>query len=558
MDENNRRIYKYHFYKVIQFIERKKEKVEQMKTFRKIMPNMLDFSSGLYYLAESFVSHIETITKYEIETIVEDLLRCNNISYVRFAKDRQELESHAPLVIAKRSNEKMVGYAFDIGERRRILERLFLDGSFENMDELRIVRFIESKYDTNNKWRDYNRIQYNEKTDILRDISFNEFFTEWFGEEEYKVFKEELDAFRGEAIEAIGFDTVLKPTEDNVIAIILEAEKEIVEKNYEDIFKNKLPKKDVEKLEKQYIQQGYYKAMLGNKPFADSFIASEWMLKVNDISGSLDYTGVVSGYLKSVEQLLKSLIETFEGKMLYYDNPYDNTDAYFTVGKNEETNVMLKSLGNLIDVVKNNKKLFVENDNVKYHVERYLRAWCEKRNPAFHSKGVNKESVTVIREEALCIYFLLLGGIKLTPIQREKLGGFQKKETKEDYQEDKLLKWLEYMPLRRVPDGVRSLRFTIIGTTPVDNNRWTVRVMGFESLSRGATYNNVIDRLSEKGLYDSGDYLNDGYSWIEEASYEAIEARIEKVIKQYLSRSDYFEKFDEIVISSLLGNRIIN
>ena len=43
--------------------------------------------------------------------------------------------------------------------------------------------------------------------------------------------------------------------------------------------------------------------------FADSFIASEWNYDVNQATGVLDQTGIIAGYLKSVEQLLYAVIK---------------------------------------------------------------------------------------------------------------------------------------------------------------------------------------------------------------------------------------------------------
>ena len=40
--------------------------------------------------------------------------------------------------------------------------------------------------------------------------------------------------------------------------------------------------------------------MTGNADFADSFISSEWYYGIHTVTGAIDQTGLVTGYLKSV------------------------------------------------------------------------------------------------------------------------------------------------------------------------------------------------------------------------------------------------------------------
>lgn len=53
-----------------------------------------------------------------------------------------------------------------------------------------------------------------------------------------------------------------------------------------------------------HIKRSLYELMIGQSDFADSFISSEWYYDIHTITGVIDETGVVTGYLKSIEQLL--------------------------------------------------------------------------------------------------------------------------------------------------------------------------------------------------------------------------------------------------------------
>jgi hypothetical protein len=59
---------------------------------------------------------------------------------------------------------------------------------------------------------------------------------------------------------------------------------------------------------KRYLENKYYLSLIGKSDFAKSFITSEYLFKQYDCSDQFDYTAIVSGYLKCVEQLLYHIV----------------------------------------------------------------------------------------------------------------------------------------------------------------------------------------------------------------------------------------------------------
>ena len=52
-----------------------------------------------------------------------------------------------------------------------------------------------------------------------------------------------------------------------------------------------------------------YKSLLGNEGFAKCFVTAEYQYNVFRSGNSFDYTSVVCGYLKSIEQLIYKLLK---------------------------------------------------------------------------------------------------------------------------------------------------------------------------------------------------------------------------------------------------------
>ena len=83
---------------------------------------------------------------------------------------------------------------------------------------------------------------------------------------------------------------------------------------YADAIPDSVYQPQIDIMTKNYIDRGRWKAMVGSADFAISFITSEWNYQMYELTENLDLTSIVSGYLKSVEQLIWTIIKFQTGK----------------------------------------------------------------------------------------------------------------------------------------------------------------------------------------------------------------------------------------------------
>lgn len=66
----------------------------------------------------------------------------------------------------------------------------------------------------------------------------------------------------------------------------------------------RLDQKDYDVLNENFISNKLYKALIGNARFAKCFVTVEYQYQVLKFGNNFDYTSVVYGYLKFIEQLV--------------------------------------------------------------------------------------------------------------------------------------------------------------------------------------------------------------------------------------------------------------
>ena len=160
--------------------------------------------------------------------------------------------------------------------------------------------------------------------------------------------------------------------------------------------------------------------MIGSSNFALSFITSEWYYSIYQLTENLDLTPVVTGYLKSIEQLLFAIINLAKGSGITIKSK-DNAIIEFT----EDTeNTADTTLWALEQVIAHNGKILDVNKYVREHLVATVDDWREKhRNGYFHKHNLQSiEKVKEIRERAFQLYFLILGSCTVKDSQLDILG----------------------------------------------------------------------------------------------------------------------------------------
>lgn len=161
----------------------------------------------------------------------------------------------------------------------------------------------------------------------------------------------------------------------------------------------KKTEKDSEKLisvynlNKRFLQKKMEYAFVGTRPYAKSFMTSEYMYRYFKKNQMFDYTPIVSGYIKSIEQLL-----------------YDICKSYlYSVGRKE--NMGSWTMGNYKCFINDNEDIIrPELRNIKSVIIACLESYkVESRNRLFHRDFFNDwNRVEYIRKNTFFLYVVFL------------------------------------------------------------------------------------------------------------------------------------------------------
>lgn len=160
--------------------------------------------------------------------------------------------------------------------------------------------------------------------------------------------------------------------------------------------------------------------MVGEANFAISFITSELNYQIYQMTENLDLTSVVTGYLKSIEQLIWTIIGLQDQKIF----KIRSKPRGFVEFSLENESIIDNTLGSLEEVIKHNSWMLVVNYYAKEHLIEAIKQRREKyRNGYFHKENWQSiQKARNIRNQAIQLYFLILGGSAIKDQDFTKLG----------------------------------------------------------------------------------------------------------------------------------------
>lgn len=284
-----------------------------------------------------------------------------------------------------------------------------------------------------------------------RPISVRAFFSEFFSTTEYELFLEVARNAICEAQNIIALKAVPQLRSNNMLIfkdVVIESfsEAAVAQRSYE--FKDGvvptskvLSGQDIQTIGKAFFADKYREAIIGNSDFAKSFITSEYLFRSINQGLGIDYTAIVVGYLKSIEQLMYLVyVSAFEGNnsLKYWDayhfdknNPFDVTLPHFRIDPFDtkkrrkqmeyfhpiRTGDDAMDFGGLALFMRYYDKLW----NVSEDGNEYIYACLDDfryscRNAHFHKDNISFEeygTVKRIRNNTQVLLFYLLGGFKL-------------------------------------------------------------------------------------------------------------------------------------------------
>lgn len=311
--------------------------------------------------------------------------------------------------------------------------------------------------------------RYQTKEIRLKAISLMAFFDKFLCHEEYLSFVSYIERYLQEARETIGYKTIKTLSSFSYVSQKAIFEKDLAEwdyynYSYQIVDKNKKKiQKNVKRLSinsfsdsvlqtmgTNYVSGKLYSALVGINDYAESFITAEWLYYSLKDKNNFDYTPIISGYVKSIEQLIHKIIminidngcKITIDKNKINDAKSNNINAYtfdekegFKISEKgpayntfidlttTQTEYMDRSLGTYEYFIRNNKHIFIEEECAKIIADMIGCFRDEYRNGYFHIHNLkNWDIVEKTRSNAIYLYFVLLGGCVIPNDKVPELG----------------------------------------------------------------------------------------------------------------------------------------
>ena len=421
---------------------------------------LFQFADDDFYFYRFAVERQEKAGKILLTNILWRVLKEYNIP-VEYSHD-------APFIFIIKENHERIGYRLaDFLEDEDINSIL----KSNHVDKAIILRTSKGKQ--TNKLIELENQQYKDTNVNIRALSIHEFYLKQFGEEEYKAFIDSIDNYLNVTKEITGYKSVKFLSKMNLASIKIFEQKKLRDwdylnyryqiinasdkkvQNYLYLTQKDIIFENLDDMHKSYIFDKLYETMVGSNEYATSFITSEWLYDSFKGKKNFDYTSVVSGYLKSIEQLLYKIV------MLNIDNDckiamkrdmlkkafrqntpvFELIDNKFNkVPRNKQRNnyrftnypyieftehqkeFMDSSIGTFEYFLRCNKHIFSNPDNAKTVTDMISCFRIECRNGFFHTHNLNDwDLVEKIRRNAFYLYFVLLGSCIIPEERKHEL-----------------------------------------------------------------------------------------------------------------------------------------
>ncbi len=401
-----------------------------------------------------------------LDNILYEVLARYNVDF-EVPQDRKEV----PFDFIINANSGRFGYTFENFYEDYDIAKILIN---YEVDKVYIIRTVHGKGIDHILKRNEH---YKNQNIYVEEIAIKKLFEEYFSIEEYFEFEKSIGEYITQSRKIMGYQSIKVLSAMNLSVRKLFEEKVLCDWDYEHSkyqiiddsnakIQNKLYVRDYDfkdnwiKIKENYIGKALYKAMVGSEDFAESFMTSEWLYYSLKGSENFDYTAIVSGYLKSIEQLLFKLVmlnvdnncvislkgdkytkqKVKENAVVVYEMNWDkNTKSvkkiitkdgckkwpkfpYIDFIENQKE-YMDSSIGTFEYFFRNNPNIFIDSDlsNVICDMVSCFRIEC--RNGYFHTHNLHDSAIVdKTRENAILLYAILLGCVNKTKDKKEELG----------------------------------------------------------------------------------------------------------------------------------------
>ncbi|MBQ6441499.1 MAG: hypothetical protein IJJ13_02765 [Lachnospiraceae bacterium] len=413
------------------------------KSIRKQIPNFQVLGPGNeeFYQYAYYERTLESIIReLLVNPVLSDLFQLYGISafwpdregriYVNASNESIEDKYFCQFSIKK--NGKEIGYRYspvDLYEDETLHDLLNAAG-LDQVVELDWKKVISKR---------------NQNEDLeIRHISIKQFFDEIFSVELYPLFLSKTQQAVALANDIIGFQTIPRLSLRYLSSFKIDVSHQLASNNYTE-FRYQVLKQNKHEAEKysrrsfseadyESLNRNFFKrksALVGDRDFAKSFITAEYLYQIIKSGNNLDYTSVVSGYFKAVEQLTYTIMcanlprakETddfwisgrYKGnnKSMSRNNPKTNSPQVKFVRQNKKFFDI--TLVPLLWCLYDNKFYFLSDSGTETAHVLLKRFAKECRNDHSHKDNIESfEDVECIRHDAHLVLYILLGGCRMT------------------------------------------------------------------------------------------------------------------------------------------------
>lgn len=408
-----------------------------------------------FYRQSYFNKYIENcLFSYLIRDLTIDLLNIKGINCEKLPKDErnsihqltarhgnQPIDSDVDFIIHE--NNLNIGYIFEEKNKRsQKIEKLMNEFA---LSKIVYIYTYESSTDC----------KYDDSCEQIEHIRHRKLFEECGESNKYDYYKQKVHEAIKFATDYINYSSMPVLNNKYLFDFKKELENDLLSlpiNNLSYYAIDKYNEKDRMKLQADsllltndiikdvFIDKKIYKALLGKSDFAKSFITAEYLYKYLSTNNRIDYTAIGVCFIKSIEQLLKSIIylsfneSTDENRYLIAikmksedfekidirdrNNNFNKKEVLFTSDYEYLFDGKL-TLENLCYFIKNNNGATIFSGDDKRILFDCLKAYTNDRNKYLHKGKIeSKDTLDLIRENTRYLYVVLLGSAK--HIEEEK------------------------------------------------------------------------------------------------------------------------------------------
>lgn len=289
------------------------------------------------------------------------------------------------------------------------------------------------------------------------------FFDDLFGKEEYSTFSKYASLFQENCNSIISYKTVIAPTKKTLEVFKKKKSQMLKDMDYLAIANKgqsgNLSVKEFEKVKGSFLKNKMYKVMVSSNDFADSFISAEWSYDVYQYAmGELELTGIITGYLKSIEQLMYKIVRFHKNQGLRIKT----THGYQRYTSDNE-DIIDSTLWSLNAFLTSPQGKLAISRSIRESIQEAVDLWRRyQRNGYFHKDNLYAvdNKISEVREQTIYLYFLLLGGIYFSSEERAELG-VSEEEKLQNYSEKNVYKdfekWMKDICIYDLPGNIPGI-----------------------------------------------------------------------------------------------------